>query len=58
MRKVPNDIVTTLLRSLPVLIENIDASKGSLRLRNAVRMTKKCINKLNKIEKNERVNNN
>ena len=51
MRKVPNDMVTTLLRCLPVILDNVDASKGSTKLQNAIRLTKKEINKLQKIEK-------
>ena len=51
MRNVPNDIVTTLLRCLPVILDNVDASKGSTKLQNAIRLTKKEINKLQKIEK-------
>ena len=50
MRKVPNDMVTTLLRCLPVILENVDASKGSTKLLNAIRLTKKEITKLQKIE--------
>lgn len=50
MRNVPNDMVTTLLRCLPVILENVDASKGSTKLLNAIRLTKKEITKLQKIE--------
>jgi len=52
MRNVSNDIVATLIRTLPVLIDNVDTGKGGLRLQNAVRMANKCIKKLKKIEQN------
>lgn len=52
MRNVPNDIVQTLIRSLPIIINNIgrDAERDNLRLCNAVRLTKKIIKRLEKIE--------
>lgn len=52
MRTVPNDIVSTLLRTLPIIIENVDAEalQKKLRLCNAVRLTKNIIQRLNKIE--------
>lgn len=52
MRAVPNDIVQTLIRSLPVILENIDreAERDNLRLHNAVRLTKKIVKRLAKIE--------
>jgi hypothetical protein len=51
MRNVPNHIVSTLARCLPVILANIDreAMRRNLRLRNAVRLTKQLINKINKI---------
>lgn len=58
MRVIPNDIVSTLLRSLPLIIENIntDALNNNLRLYNAVRLTKKVIQRLNKIENEQQEN--
>lgn len=52
MKTVPNDIVSTLLRTLPIIIENVDAEalRKQLRLCNAVRLTKKIVQRLNKIE--------
>ena len=50
MRNVPNDMVSTLLRCLPVILENVDVSKASTKLLNAIRLTKKEITKLQKIE--------
>lgn len=59
MRNVPNDIVQTLIRALPVILDNIgkDAERSNLRLCNAVRLTKKIINRLNKIEYEQSNNN-
>lgn len=52
MRKIPNDIVTTLLRSLPIILSNVDkeALQKQLRLNNAVRLVKKIVKRLNLIE--------
>lgn len=60
MRIIPNDIVTTLLRSLPLILENMDeqAMRRSTRLFNAVRLTKKIIQRLNKIENEQQDNHN
>lgn len=57
MRAVPNDIVQTLIRSLPIILDNIDkeAERKKLRLNNAVRLTKIIVKRLNKIE-NEQSN--
>lgn len=59
MRQIPNDIVKTLIRNLPIILENIDRyeERDNLRLCNAVRLTKKIINRLKTIE-NEQSNNN
>lgn len=60
MREIPNDILANLLRYLPMLIENLDQQrvKKSLRLTNAVRVTKHLIiPKLKKID-NEHKNRN
>jgi hypothetical protein len=52
MRTIPNDIVQTLLRTLPLILDNMDekAVQTKLRLNNAVRLTKKIIKRLEKIE--------
>lgn len=57
MRKIPNDIVTTLIRTLPQILDNMDeeAVRKKLRLNNAVRLTRIVIKRLNKIE-NEQSN--
>lgn len=49
MRPVPNDIVSTLIRCLPQ-IENVQIDSGNTRLINAVRLTKRIIPRLKKIE--------
>lgn len=56
MRIVANDIVQTLLRSLPVILENMDneAVCKNLRLNNAVRLIKKIVKRLEKIENEQR----
>ena len=58
MREVPNDIVSTLLRNLPVILDSLDeeAMRSKSRIYNAVRLTKKVIQRLNRIE-NEQKNN-
>ena len=58
MREVPNDIVSTLLRNLPVILDNLDeeAMRSKLRLYNAVRLTKKVIQRLNRIENEQKSN--
>lgn len=52
MRTIPNDIVQTLLRTLPLILDNMDekAVQMKLRLNNAVRLTKKIVKRLEKIE--------
>ena len=52
MRTIPNDIVQTLLRTLPLLLDNMneEAVQTKLRLNNAVRLTKKIVKRLEKIE--------
>jgi len=59
MRSIPNDIVTTLLRCLPVILDNLneEAVRNKLRLNNAVRQTKKIIQRLNKIQNEQQDNN-
>lgn len=56
MRIVANDIVQTLLRSLPIILENMDneAVRKNLRLNNAVRLIKKIVKRLEKIENEQR----
>ena len=55
---LPNYIVQKLIRYLPLILDNMDKEKmrKSVRLQNAVRLTKICINRLKKIE-NERYKN-
>lgn len=56
MRNVPNDVVATLCRCLPQILDNLDAAaiRKSLRLTNAVRLLKhEVLPNLNKIN-NER----
>lgn len=52
MRNIPNDIVQTLIRTLPLILDNMDeeAVQNKLRLNNAVRLTKKIVKRLEKIE--------
>lgn len=60
MRTIPNDIVQTLLRTLPLILDNVDeeALHKQLRLNNAVRLTKKIVKRLNTIENEHRDNEN
>lgn len=59
MRQIPNDIVKTLIRNLPIILESIDRyeERDNLRLCNAVRLTKKIINRLKSIEYEQSSNN-
>ena len=59
MRQIPNDIVKTLIRNLPIILESIDIyeERDNLRLCNAVRLTKKIINRLKTIENEQSSNN-
>lgn len=52
MITIPNDIVQTLLRTLPLILDNMndEAVQTKLRLNNAVRLTKKIVKRLEKIE--------
>lgn len=52
MRQIPNDIISTLLRCWPIILENVNQQSGNTRLQNAIRLTNITINKLKKIEKN------
>lgn len=45
MKRIPNGVVSELIRLLPVLIENIPPGR-STRVDNAIRLTKKPIVKL------------
>ena len=59
MRQIPNDIVKTLIRTLPIILDGIERDNmvSNIRLANSVRLTKKIINRLKTIE-NEQSNNN
>ena len=59
MRQIPNDIVKTLIRNLPIILESIDRyeERDNLRLCNAVRLTKKIINRLKTIDNEQSSNN-
>ena len=56
MRPVPNDIVSTLIRCLPQILENVQIDSGNTRLINAVRLTKRIIPRLKKIENEKNTN--
>ena len=52
MKTIPNNIVQTLLRTLPLILDNMneEAVQSKLRLNNAVRLTKKIVKYLVKLE--------
>ena len=54
MRTIPNDIVNTLLRTLPLILDNMneEAVQKKLRLNNAVRLTKKIVKYLENWKQN------
>jgi hypothetical protein len=45
MKKIPNNLVSELIRLIPVLIENIPPGK-STRVDNAIRLTNKIVKRL------------
>lgn len=49
MKRIPNNVVSELIRLLPVLIANVPPNRG-LRVENAIRLTKLLINKLKKLK--------
>lgn len=49
MKKVPNDMVTVLVRSLPLILDALKPDPGDTRLANAVRLTRKQLKKLEAI---------
>ena len=50
MRSVLNHIVSTLIRCLPQILENVQIDSGNTRLINAVKKKKRIIPRLKKIE--------
>lgn len=59
MRQIPNDIVRTLIRTLPIILDGIERDNmvSNIRLANSVRLTKKIINRLKTIENEQRTEN-
>lgn len=59
MRQIPNDIVKTLIRTLPIILDGIEMDNmvSNIRLANSVRLTKKIINRLKTIEYEQSSNN-
>ena len=59
MRQIPNDIVKTLIRTLPIILDGIEMDNmvSNIRLANSVRLTKKIINRLKTIEYEQRTEN-
>ena len=56
MKQVPNDLLQSLIRHIPLILDGLDKDKlrTSLKLGNAVRLTKKNLQRLKKIDsKNE-----
>ena len=50
MRSVPNDIVTSLLRHIPLLIDRIEVPICDNKLHNKKKKKKKAMKRLKKIE--------
>ena len=53
MRKVPNDIVSTLINKLPSVLAMIDLHNVDNKTFNAVRLINKSLKRLKKIEEDE-----
>ena len=49
MKKIPNHMVTELQRLVPLIIDNVSATKNT-RVLNAIRITKKIIKKLDNLK--------
>ena len=56
MRKVPNDIVSTLINKLPSVLAMIDLHNVDNKTFNAVRLINKSLKRLKKIEDDETIN--
>lgn len=56
MRSVSNSVVSTLIRCFPLILANLneDAMRTNTRLYNAVRQTRIIINKLKKLDDEQR----
>jgi len=52
MKQVPNDLLQSLIRHIPLILDGLDEEKlrTSLKLGNAVRLTKKNLQRLKKID--------
>nr|DAS34869.1 MAG TPA: hypothetical protein [Caudoviricetes sp.] len=50
MKQIPNDIISTLLRCLPIIIDNVVIPQGNTRVYNSVRQIKIIIKRLSKIK--------
>lgn len=52
MKQVPNDLLQSLIRHIPLILDGLDEDKlrTSLKLGNAVRLTKKNLQRLKKID--------
>ena len=53
MRNVPNDIVSTLINKLPLVLSKIDLRNVDTKTFNAVRVINKSLKRLKKIEDDE-----
>lgn len=49
MKRIPNSVVSELIRLMPILIDNIPPGQ-STRVDNAIRLTKKLIKKLKNLK--------
>lgn len=49
MKKIPNHMVTELQRLVPLIIDNVSVTKNT-RVLNAIRITKKIVNKLDNLK--------
>lgn len=55
MIQVPNNVITDLVRHIPLILEQLPQRPNGLRVENAIRLTKKNILKLKKLS-DERTN--
>lgn len=54
MKEVPNKLIADVIRYLTVLVDNVEHRKDTIKLRDTVRLSKKAIQQLNRIVKDNK----
>lgn len=50
MKQIANNLVTELIRLVPIIIDSVPKKGQSLRVENAIRITKKVLKRLNNLK--------